>query len=86
MPISIATAVYLTEVAPLWLRQPLIMFIELLAAVPVSFSACGGNFCDGTVAAGILFPRLQKTFGFLPFFKGPIYGVSMLAGASLSPS
>ena len=34
IPISIATAVYLTELAPLWIRQPLTMFIELLAAVP----------------------------------------------------
>src|SRR5882757_6864996 len=34
VPISIATAVYLTELAPQRIRQPLIMFIELLAAVP----------------------------------------------------
>src|SRR5262249_11740601 len=27
-----------------------------------------------------LFPILQKTLGFLPLFRGPIYGVSMLAG------
>src|SRR5664279_4688002 len=27
VPISIATAVYLTELAPLWLRQPLFTFI-----------------------------------------------------------
>jgi len=27
-----------------------------------------------------LFPWLQKVFGFLPLFQGPIYGVSMLAG------
>src|SRR5271168_3656119 len=33
VPISIATAVYLTELAPQWLRQPITMFIELLAAV-----------------------------------------------------
>ena len=30
VPISIGTAVFLTELAPLWLRQPLILFIELL--------------------------------------------------------
>src|SRR5947208_15406 len=34
VPISIASALYLTELAPLWLRQPLILFIELLSAVP----------------------------------------------------
>jgi len=27
-----------------------------------------------------LFPWLKASFGFLPFFTGPIYGVSMLAG------
>jgi phosphate transport system permease protein len=27
-----------------------------------------------------IFPWLQKTFGFLPLFKGPIYGYSILAG------
>ena len=33
VPISIATAVYLTELAPLRVRQPLIMFIELLLSL-----------------------------------------------------
>ena len=34
VPLSIATAVYLTELAPLWLRQPLVSLIEMLAAIP----------------------------------------------------
>src|SRR3954469_16712381 len=34
VPLSIATAVYLTEIAPRWLRQTLTIFIELLSAVP----------------------------------------------------
>ena len=80
VPISIATAVYLTELAPLWLRQPLIMFIELLAAVPSVILGLWGIFVMIPWLSGYLFPWLQKTFGFLPFFKGPIYGVSMLAG------
>jgi phosphate transport system permease protein len=80
VPISIATAVYLTELAPLWLRQPLIMFIELLAAVPSVILGLWGIFVMIPWLSGHLFPWLQKVFGFLPFFKGPIYGVSMLAG------
>ena len=51
VPISIATAVYLTELAPLWLRQPLIMFIELLAAIPSVILGLLGIVCDGAVAA-----------------------------------
>jgi len=80
VPVSIATAVYLTELAPLWLRQPLIMFIELLAAVPSVILGLWGIFVMVPWLRDHLFPWLQKVFGFLPFFKGPIYGVSMLAG------
>jgi phosphate transport system permease protein len=80
VPISIATAVYLTELAPRWLRQPLIMFIELLAAVPSVILGLWGIFVMVPWLRSHLFPWLQKTLGFLPLFQGPIYGVSMLAG------
>ncbi len=80
VPISLATAIYLTELAPLWLRQPLIMFIELLAAVPSVILGLWGIFVMVPWLRNYLFPWLQNTLGFLPFFKGPIYGVSMLAG------
>jgi phosphate transport system permease protein len=79
VPISIATAVYLTELAPLWLRQPLTMFIELLAAVPSVILGLWGIFVMVPWLRGHLFPWLQSAFGFLPLFQGPIYGVSMLA-------
>ncbi len=39
VPLSIATAVYLTELAPLWIRQPLVSLIEMLAAIP----SCGAS-------------------------------------------
>ena len=80
VPISIATAVYLTELAPQWLRQPLTMFIELLAAVPSVILGLWGIFVMVPWLRVALFPWLQKYFGFLPLFQGPIYGVSMLAG------
>jgi phosphate transport system permease protein len=80
VPISIATAVYLTELAPRWLRQPLTMFIELLAAVPSVILGLWGIFVMVPWLRVALFPWLQKYFGFLPLFQGPIYGVSMLAG------
>jgi phosphate transport system permease protein len=80
VPISIATAVYLTELAPLWLRQPLTMFIELLAAVPSVILGLWGIFVMVPWLRDHLFPWLQGAFGFLPLFQGPVYGVSMLAG------
>ncbi len=80
VPISIATAVYITELAPLWLRQPLITFIELLAAVPSVILGLWGIFVMIPFLSATVFPWLQKWFGFLPLFKGPILGSSMLAG------
>ena len=80
MPLSIATAVYLTEVAPNWLRQIMTLFIELLAAVPSVILGLWGIFVMVPWCRKHLFPWLHDGFGFLPFFKGPIYGVSLLAG------
>jgi phosphate transport system permease protein len=80
VPISIATAVYLTELAPRVLSQVLTMFIELLAAVPSVILGLWGVFVMVPWLRDHLFPWLQNTLGFLPLFQGPIYGVSMLAG------
>src|SRR5437762_1624350 len=80
VPLSIATALYLTELAPLWLRQPLTLFIELLSAVPSVILGLWGIFVMVPWLREHLFPWLRSAFGFLPPFKGPIYGVSMLAG------
>src|SRR5437016_9950335 len=80
VPLSIASAVFLTELAPKWLRQPLILFIELLAAVPSVILGLWGVFVMVPWLREHLFPRLKSALGFLPLFQGPIYGVSMLAG------
>lgn len=80
VPVSVATAVYLTELAPQWLRQPLTIFIELLAAVPSVILGLWGIFVMVPWLRVHLFPWLKSTLGFLPLFQGPIYGVSMLAG------
>ena len=79
VPISIATALYLTELAPLWLRQPLILFIELLAAVPSVILGLWGFFVMVPWLSAHLDPWLQKSFGFLPLFQGPIHGIGLLA-------
>jgi phosphate transport system permease protein len=80
VPLSVATAVFLTEIAPNWLRQILTTFIELLAAVPSVILGLWGIFVMVPWLREHLFPWLRKSLGFLPLFSGPIYGVSMLAG------
>jgi phosphate transport system permease protein len=80
VPLSIATAVYLTELAPQWLRQPLTLFIELLAAVPSVILGLWGIFVMVPWLRENLFQWLRGALGFLPLFQGPIYGPSLLAG------
>ena len=80
VPLSIATAAYLTELAPLWIRQPIVSLIEMLAAIPSVILGLWGIFVMIPWLRDHPFPFLKKIFGWTPFFSGPIYGVSMLAG------
>jgi phosphate transport system permease protein len=80
VPLSIATAIYLTELAPLWIRQPIVSLIEMLAAIPSVILGLWGIFVMIPWLRQHPFPWLKKLFGWSPLFDGPIYGVSMLAG------
>src|SRR5213595_2244469 len=80
VPLSIATAVYLTELAPLLIRQPLVSLIEMLAAIPSVILGLWGIFVMIPWLRDYPFPLLKRLFGWTPFFSGPIYGTSMLAG------
>src|SRR5256885_9874761 len=80
VPLSIATAAYLTELAPLWIRQPLVSLIEMLAAIPSVILGLWGIFVMVPWLRDYPFSWLKRFFGWTPFFTGPIYGPSMLAG------
>jgi len=79
VPLGVATALFLTELAPLHLRQPIVMAIEMLAAVPSVIFGLWGIFVLIPWLRDHLFVWLKHSLGFLPLFQGPIYGVSMLA-------
>jgi phosphate transport system permease protein len=78
VPLSVGTAIYLTDLAPMWLRQPLTSIIEMLAAVPSVIWGLWGIFVLVPMLRVHVYPLLQKWFGFLPLFQGPIYGVGLL--------
>jgi phosphate transport system permease protein len=80
VPLSIGTALYLTELAPAWIRSPLIFLVELLSAIPSVILGLWGIFVMVPWLRENLFQWLKSALGFLPLFQGPIYGVSMLAG------
>lgn len=81
VPLSIGTAIFLTEMAPQWMRQPLVSLIEMLAAIPSVILGLWGIFVMVPFLRDGPFALLVATLGtWLPLFKGPVYGVSMLAG------
>jgi len=78
IPVSIGIALYLSEIAPHWLRTPVGTAIELLAAIPSIVYGMWGLFVVAPLMADHVQPWLQSHFGFLPFFSGPAMGIGML--------
>lgn len=80
VPLSIGTAVYLTELAPRRIRQPLTSLIEMLAAIPSVILGLWGVYVMVPWLRDGPFQWLKETFDSVPLFAGPVYGVSMLSG------
>jgi phosphate ABC transporter permease protein PstC len=84
VPVAVASALYVTELAPRRVRQPLITLIELLAAVPSVVYGLWGVF--------VLIPKLKpaeewfgRTFDFLPFVSPQVAGPNyFIAGLILA--
>lgn len=81
VPVSLGIAIFLAELAPTWLRQPLGFIIELLAAVPSVVYGLWGLYVYVPVFVRPTAELLNSTLGFLPLFEGPVYGPSRLAAS-----
>jgi phosphate transport system permease protein len=77
-PLSIAIALFLTEIAPKRLSAPIATVVELLAAIPSVVLGLWGILVFGPWLNGHLEPWLQGAFGFLPIFSGPTQQVGIL--------
>ncbi len=80
VPISIGVAIFLSELAPTWLRGPVGFLVELLAAVPSVVYGLWGIFALAPWLRDTVEPFLAHFFGFLPLFQGAQHGFGMLAG------
>jgi phosphate transport system permease protein len=69
-PLSIAIALFLTEMAPRRLAAPIATMIELLAAIPSVVLGLWGILVFGPWVRDHLEPFLKDTLGFLPIFSG----------------
>jgi phosphate transport system permease protein len=80
-PLAIGVAVFLSEFAPRWLRQPIAFTVDLLAAIPSVIYGLWGIYILVPILRQDVMPFLRDTLhlGVLPLFSGPAYGNSMLA-------
>jgi phosphate transport system permease protein len=69
-PLSIAIALFLTEIAPRRLAAPVATMVELLAAIPSVVLGLWGILVFGPWVEKHLEPFLQDILGFLPMFSG----------------
>jgi phosphate transport system permease protein len=79
-PISLAIALFLTELAPRGVRTVIGTLVEMLAAVPSVVLGLWGILVLGPWVVNTLGPWLHSAFGWLPLFSTePSVGSSMLA-------
>ena len=75
VPLGIGAAIFLAELAPQKVSDPLQFFIDLLAAVPSVIYGVLGVFIVIPLMRTVIAPTLKATLGFIPLFQGPAYGV-----------
>ncbi|HEV2671554.1 MAG TPA: phosphate ABC transporter permease subunit PstC [Gemmatimonadales bacterium] len=80
VPLALGVAIFLTEFAPKWSRQPVAFLVELLAAVPSVVYGVWGIFVLIPILRQFAVPPLRAILGWTPLFSGVFYGSSMLAG------
>jgi len=81
VPIGIGTAIYLAEYAPWWIKNPVSLLVDLLAAIPSVIYGLWGIFVLVPLMRTGIEPFLGKYLGFLPFFQGVPYGVGMISAS-----
>ncbi len=81
VPVSFGIAMYLTEIAPKWLRGPVGSAIELLAGIPSIIYGMWGLFVLVPFLAEYVYPWVDENMGAIPFlgslFSGPPLGLGM---------
>lgn len=80
-PLSIGTAIFLSEIVPQGLRRPLAFMVELLAAVPSVVYGLWGLFVLAPWLRTGLGQFLAEHLGFLPIFAGPSLGIGVLTAS-----
>jgi len=85
IPVAIGIAIFITEIAPNFLKGPIGVAIELLAAIPSIIYGMWGLFTLAPIMADRIEPALQKSLGGFPLigllFKGTPMGIDLLTAS-----
>jgi phosphate transport system permease protein len=85
IPISFGIAIFLTELSPSWLKRPVGVAVELLAAVPSIIFGIWGLFVLAPLLQRHVQPWLIEWLGPLPvigkLFQGPPFGIGVLTAS-----
>lgn len=83
VPVSFGIAMFLTELSPAWLKRPLGVAVELLAAVPSIVYGMWGLLVFGPILSTYVQQPLQAATEGVPYlsalFSGPPVGIGILA-------
>lgn len=79
IPLSVAVAVFVTEMCPKPLRKPISFATELLAAIPSVIYGLWAMFILVPLLRLHVAPILMRYLSWTGLFTGPMYGYSMLA-------
>ena len=80
VPVSFGIALFLTELSPQWLRRPLGIAVELLAAVPSIVYGMWGLLVFSPVLSTFVQRPLQKLFGDVPILRDLVSGAPVGIG------
>ena len=82
IPVAFGIALFITELCPNWLKRPLSIMIELLAAIPSIIYGIWGLFVLAPFVQEHIEPALIDTLGAVPgiglLFQGPPLGIGVL--------
>jgi phosphate transport system permease protein len=80
-PLSIAIALFLTELAPRSVRRPVAILVDLLAAIPSVILGLWGIIVLGPVMKNTIEPALQSVLGWIPLFSGSTSALGLLTAS-----
>jgi phosphate transport system permease protein len=80
-PLSVAIAIFLTELAPGRLARPVATLVDMLAAVPSVILGLWGILVLGPFMKDTIEPALHSVLGFIPLFSGEPSAFGLLTAA-----